>query len=161
MKRILAVLALAACLAAPAAADTLAQQVQAEASRLLTQVRSAEATARARPSAKPAALTPALVADLQRFGLAAVRLSSEIDKAGGPADLRCIFRGMAGETDKQLAAISVATTGAAQAKALSGLSHMLSDAVLIAPAVGGTAQAKATANVVSAAAQQCSIERDF
>lgn len=126
--------------AQPAAADTLAQQVKAEASRLLAEVRSAETAARAQPSAKPAAVAPGLVADLQRFGLAASRLSIEIDRAGGPADLRCIFRGMAGETDKQLAAISAAATGSAQAKALAGLDHMLSDAILIAPAVEGGAR---------------------
>jgi len=140
MKRILAVLALACCLAAPAAADTLAQQVQAEASRLLTEVRSAETAARVRPSAKPAALAPAVVADLQRFGLAASRLSVEIESKSGPADLRCIFRGMAGETDKQLKAVAEAANGAAQAKALASLNHMLSDAVLIAPAVEGGAR---------------------
>jgi hypothetical protein len=135
MKRILAAVALACCLVAPAAADTLAQQVQAEASRLLTEVRSAETAARARPSAKPAALAPALVADLQRFGLVAGRLSVEIEGAGGPADLRCIFRGMASETDKQLKAAAEAANGTVQATALSRLSHMLGDAVLIAPAV--------------------------
>ncbi|OYW42198.1 MAG: hypothetical protein B7Z38_05780 [Rhodobacterales bacterium 12-64-8] len=161
MKRILAAFALAALLALPAAADTLAQQIQTEASRLLLQVKSAEAAANAKPSARPAPLSPALVADLQRFGLAAVRLSGEIDKAGGPKDLRCIFRGMAAETDNQLKAASGATNGAAQAKALSRLNHMLSDAVLIAPAVGGPAQVRAAANARSAAAQQCEISRDF
>ncbi len=154
MKRILAALALACCLVAPAAADTLAQQVQAEASRLLTEVRSAEAAARARASAKPTAVDATLVADLQRFGLAASRLSMEIDRAGGPTDLRCIFRGMAGETDKQLAAISVAATGAAQAKALAGLDHMLSDAILIAPAVeSGAKTARVTATAQCPAAE--------
>lgn len=154
MKRILAVLALACCLAAPAAADTLAQQVQAEASRLLAEVRSAETAARARPSAKPAALAPALVADLQRFGLVASRLSVEIDQAGGPADLRCIFRGMAGETDKQLKAAAAAANGTAQAAALSRLGHMLGDAVLIAPAVeGGPRPARVSAMAQCPAAE--------
>lgn len=161
MKQLVALLMLSLAFASPAAADTLAQQVQAEASRLLLQVKSAEIAANAKPSAKPAPLSPTLVADLQRFGLAAVRLSGEIDKAGGPKDLRCIFRGMAAETDNQLKAASDAMTGAAQAKALSRLNHMLSDAVLIAPAVGGPAQAKAAANARSAAAQQCEISRDF
>jgi hypothetical protein len=140
MKRILAALALALLLPSPAAADTLAQQVQAEASRLLAEVRSAETAARARPSAKPATLAPALVADLQRFGMAASRLSIQIDSAGGPADLRCIFRGMAGETDKQLNAAAEAANGTAQAAALSRLGHLLSDAALIAPAVEGAAR---------------------
>jgi hypothetical protein len=161
MKRILAALALGLLTALPAVADTLAGQVQTEAARLLTQVKAAEATAKARPSAAPAPLAPALVSDLQRFGLAASRLSVEIDQRGGPTDLRCIFRGMAAEADAQLSAASSAKTGAAQAKALSRINHLLSDAVLIAPAVGGAAQAKAAANAVSAAAQQCQVERDF
>ncbi len=159
MKRFAVALVLMFAVALPAAAETLAQQVQAEASRLLTQVKSAEATARA--SAKPSALSPALVSDLQRFGLAASRLSVEIDSKRGPADLRCIFRGMAAETEKQLHAASAATSGMTQAKALASLNRMLSDAVLIAPAVGRPAQANAAANAASPAAQQCSIERNF
>jgi hypothetical protein len=166
MKRILVALALAFATASPAAAETLAQQVQAEAGRLLTQVKAAEAAAKAKTSARPTPLAPAFVADLQRFALATSRLSVEIDQRGGPADLRCIFRGMAAEADAQLQAASSATTGTAQAKALSRINHMLSDAVLIAPAVGWpaqapSAQAKAAANAISAAAQQCQIDRSF
>lgn len=161
MKRLALSLALALLLALPASAHTLASQVQAEASRLLLQVKSAESAAKAKPSAPPTPLAPALVTDLQRFGLATSRLSIEIDQRGGPADLRCILRGMAAEADAQLQAASSAATGASQAKALSRINHMLSDAALIAPAVGGPAQAKAAANAVSAAAQQCQIDRDF
>ncbi len=161
MKRLVVSLAIALTLVSPASADTLASQVQTEASRLLLQVKSAESVAKAKPSAKPAQLAPALVSDLQRLGLAASRPSVEIDQRGGPADLRCIFRGMAAEADAQLQAASSAPTGAAQAKALSRLNHMLSDAVLIAPAVGSPAKAKAAANAVSAAAQQCQIDRSF
>lgn len=150
MKRIIAALALAVTLAAPAAASPLSEQVQAEASRLLTQVTAAEKAARARPGAKPAALAPALTADLQRFGLAASRLSGEIDKTGGPKDLRCIFRGMADEAGNQLAAASAAVTGADQAKALARLSHMLKDAVEIAPAVGGKATAASSTRAAAA-----------
>ena len=137
MKRLVAIVLLALALAQPVAADTLAQQVQAEAGRLLAQVKAAEIAARARPSITPTPVAPALVADLQRFGLVASRLSLEIDRAGGPADLRCIFRGMAGETDAQLKAAAEAANGGAQAAALARLGHMLGDAVLIAPAVEG------------------------
>ena len=89
----------------------------------------------------------------QRFGLAASRLSVEIDRRGGPTDLRCIFRGMAEETDKQLAAAGGATTGADQAKAYARLTDMLKDAVEIAPAVGGMPPVKAGA--ARASATQC------
>lgn len=152
MKRIIALAALALLSAAPALADTLADQVKAEAQRLLTQVTSLETAAKARPGAKPAPLTPTLAADLQRFGLAASRLSTEIDQRGGPTDLRCIFRGMADETGKQLASASAAKTNADQAKALARLTHILKDAAEIAPAVGGKATAASSAR---AAAAQC------
>ena len=134
-------------------ADTLPEQVKADAARLLRSVDDAKAAAAARPALKPAPLAPALVGDLQRFGMSASRLSLEIDKRGGPMDLRCIFRGMAEETDVQLKAVSAASTGSQQAAALDRLSHMLEDAVEIAPAVGS--QTKTAAKPSSAAAQTC------
>lgn len=149
MKRAIAALALSLLSAGPAAADTLASQLRAEAQRLLTQVSSVESAARSRPTAKPHPLAPALSSELQRFGLAASRLSSEIDQRGGPADLRCIFRGMAEETGKQLAAASSAKTGADQATALGRLTHMLEDAVEIAPAVGGSSAKAVRAGLIA------------
>jgi hypothetical protein len=69
---------------------------------------------------------------------------------------------MAEETGKQLSAASSAATGAAQAAALSRLSHMLSDAVEIAPAVGSTsAKTKTAASAEPAAANSCPVVRDF
>ncbi len=163
MRRLLACLALALFTALPVAADTLPEQLRSEASRLLVQVNAAHSAAKAKAGLKPSSLTPALLGDLQRFGLAASRLSLEIDQRGGPTDLRCIFRGMAEETDAQLKLASSATTGTLQATALSRLSHMLKDAVEIAPAVGGSAavQTKVAANVKSAAAGKCEAVRDF
>ena len=152
MKRLAILLSLALLAVAPARADTLAAQVAAEAKRLLAQVSAAQSSVAARPGAKPKPITPDLSTELQRFGLAASRLYSEIDERGGPADLRCIFRGMAEETDKQLAAANTAKTGADQAKALGRITHMLKDAVEIAPAVGGTATAASSSR---AAAGQC------
>lgn len=149
--------------AAPVAARTRPEQVKSEASRLLVQVNAAQTAAKAKVGLKPAALEPTMVGDLQRLGLAASRLSLEIDQRGGPTGLRCIFRGMAEETDTQLKVASAALTGTTQAAALSRLSHMLKDAVEIASAVGGgsNAQTKATANLSSAAANTCTASRDF
>lgn len=163
MKRFLACLALTLCAALPAAAETLPEQIRSEASRLLVQVNTVQSAATAKAGLKPSGLTPALVGDLQRFGLAASRLSLEIDQRGGPTDLRCIFRGMAEEADAQIKLASSATTGTLQAAALSRLSHMLKDAIEIAPAVGGGAsvQMKAAANMKSAAATKCEAVRDF
>lgn len=159
MKRFAILLAAAVVTALPASADTLAEQIKAEAVRLLTQVNAAEGVAKARPAAKPLAVAPALSADLQRFGLAASRLAVEIDQRGGPTDLRCIFRGMAEETDKQLTAAGGAATGADQAQAYARLTHMLKDAVEIAPAVGGLPPAKAGTAKVPAA--QCPAAQNF
>ncbi|MDP3495955.1 MAG: hypothetical protein Q8R82_22825 [Hyphomonadaceae bacterium] len=163
MKHLLACLAVAIFMAMPAQADGLPEQVRAEASRLLAQVNAAETAAKRRVGLKPAPLSSTLVGDLQRFAMTASRLSMEIDQRGGPADLRCIFRGMAEETDVQLEVVSSATTGTAQAAALSRLSHMLRDAVEIAPAIGSgaAAQTKAAANLKSAAAGKCEAVRDF
>jgi hypothetical protein len=152
MKRLTLLLTLALLTVTPANADTLAIHVGAEAKRLLAQVSSAQASATARPGAKPQPIAPALATDLQRFGLAASRLSSEIDQRGGPADLRCIFRGMAEETGKQITAANAAATGAEQVRALARLTHMLKDAVDIAPSVGGNATAASSSR---AAAAQC------
>jgi hypothetical protein len=143
-------------------ADGLPKQVGVEAARLLVQVDAARRAADARPALKPADLAPNLVTDLQRFALAASRLSLEIDQRGGPADLRCIFRGMAEETGKQLSAASAATNGAQQAAALSRLSHMLSDAIEIAPAADApVAKTKTAASTEPAAANTCPVVRDF
>lgn len=157
MKRAVALLSLTLLTALPAHADTLAEQVKTEAARLLAQVSAAETTARRQSSARPPAVAPALASDLQRFGLATSRLSIEIDQRGGPTDLRCIFRGMAEETGKQLTAADAAATGADQAQAYARLTHMLKDAIEIAPAVGGLPPAKSGA----AKAAQCPAVRDF
>ncbi len=157
MKRLAVLFSLAVMIAPTAWADTLADQVRAEAARLLTQVSAAGNAAKANPAAKPQAVTPALTADLQRFGLAASRLSVEIDQRTGPTDLRCIFRGMAEETDRQLTAAHGAANGAVQAQAYARLTHMLQDAVDIAPAVGGLPPARP----IAAKAAQCPVTRDF
>jgi hypothetical protein len=143
MKRFLYPVAALVFITTAAFADTLPEQVRAEAQSLLVEIDRAKAQANSRSSLAPAALPPQLVGGLQRFGMSASRLSTEIDKTGGPTDLRCIFRGMAEETDNQLKAVSAAKTGAEQAAALTRLAHMLRDAVEIAPAVGGKAMAGA------------------
>ena len=152
MKRLAIVISAALLMCFPARADTLAEQVATEAKRLLAQVSAAQNAASARPAAKAQSVSASLAADLQRFGLAASRLSTEINQRGGPTDLRCIFRGMADETSKQLAVATSAKSSADRAKAYARLTHMLKDAVEIAPAVGGKATA---ASSVRAAAAQC------
>lgn len=137
-------------LAAPAHAGPTGTDLAAEASRLMTQVNAVRAEALAHPAARAKPLPQPLVADLERFGLSASRLSVEIDKAGGPVDLRCIFRGMAEETDTQLKAAAAAPNGSAQARPLDRLASMLRDANEIAPAAALASSASRTGKPMTA-----------
>lgn len=75
--------------------------------------------------------------DLDRFSADAMRLSRAIDAAGGPIDLRCIFRGMAGDAASRLEALNEAQTAADQARIYREISALMHDAAEIAPAADG------------------------
>ncbi|WP_203295114.1 hypothetical protein [Maricaulis parjimensis] len=101
-----------------------------------------EATTRSRAAAqRPAApATPLDIEDpysfeLDQFAVEAMMLSREIDAAGGPVDLRCIFRGMSNDTQARIEAINTAETAAEQAHIYAGLADLMRDAAEIAPAV--------------------------
>lgn len=64
-------------------------------------------------------------------------LSRQIDAAGGPIDLRCIFRGMSEDAARQLEALNAADTAAEQAHIYAGLADLMRDANEIAPAIDG------------------------
>ena len=134
-------LALFAPLAPAQAGPQEAQRLQTQAALLLDNARISLDTALSAPALAPPDLSPAFVAGLQAFGLAASRLSLEIENAGGPQDMRCIFRGMAEETGAQLDAMMLAHTGADQAAALERIVSMLDDAKLVARAAALSLQA--------------------
>jgi hypothetical protein len=75
--------------------------------------------------------------DLDRFAADAMRLSRAIDEAGGPVDLRCIFRGMSGDAASRLEALNAAETAADQARVYREISALMHDAAEIAPAADG------------------------
>jgi hypothetical protein len=169
-------LTIMAALVAPfACAETLAEAVRADALRLQPQIEAAQRHAAQRALLLPAPLRSDLVSGLQIFGLNAARLAADLDSSGGASDLRCIFRGMAEETDVQLNAIASAKTGAQQAEALRRLSGMLRDATEIAPAlaVRNTTASRLTASHltarqtdaagtgVQAASNRCAVDPDF
>ena len=56
-------------------------------------------------------------------------------EAGGPIDLRCIFRGMSADATSRLEALNAAETAAEQAHIYADLAALMSDASEIAPAV--------------------------
>ncbi|WP_417481043.1 hypothetical protein [Maricaulis sp.] len=75
--------------------------------------------------------------DLDQFSADAMRLSRAIDEAGGPIDLRCIFRGMSGDAASRLEALNAAETAADQARVYREISALMHDAAEIAPAADG------------------------
>ncbi|MAK65187.1 MAG: hypothetical protein CMF75_10695 [Maricaulis sp.] len=101
-----------------------------------------EASARSQSAAqRPAApATPLDIEDpytfeLDQFAAESLMLSREIDAAGGPVDLRCIFRGMSRDTQARIDAINAAETAAEQAHIYAGLADLMRDAAEIAPAI--------------------------
>ncbi|WP_291842970.1 hypothetical protein [Maricaulis sp.] len=102
--------------------------------------------ATARERARQAALRPAAPAspldiedplsfELEQFSVEALLMSRRIDEAGGPIDLRCIFRGMSADAASRLEALNAAETAAEQAHIYTDLAALMSDASEIAPAV--------------------------
>lgn len=118
-----------------------ARHLQAQATHLLSDAHTTLDHALSAPALSPPEPSPAFISGLQTFGLAASRLSLDLENAGGPQDMRCIFRGMAEETGVQLDAIMQAQTGAEQADALERIISMLDDAGLVAKAAALSLQA--------------------
>ncbi|MEA1943133.1 MAG: hypothetical protein U9P68_12890 [Pseudomonadota bacterium] len=106
----------------------------------------AEATARSQTAAqRPAApahpldIEDPFAFELEQFSVEALMLSRRIDAAGGPIDLRCIFRGMSADAGARLEALNEAETAAQQAHIYAGLADLMRDASEIAPAVDSDA----------------------
>lgn len=74
--------------------------------------------------------TAGFEAEIARFSVTASRLAGWIDDENGPADLGCIFRGMAAEAESQLEALDAGKTE----DALERLTPMFSDAELVSAA---------------------------
>lgn len=87
--------------------------------------------------AEPIDLDDPLQYDLDQFSADAMRLSRAIDEAGGPIDLRCIFRGMSGDAASRLEALNAADTAADQARVYREIAALMHDATEIAPAADG------------------------
>ncbi|SDM29700.1 hypothetical protein [Maricaulis salignorans] len=140
MRHILPALAATLCLSATALAGPGADL--AETARLIAdQARERADYAAARPSAPAAGieLGDPLQYALDQFSADAMRLSRTIDEAGGPIDLRCIFRGMSGDAASRLEALHAAETFADQARIYREISALMHDAAEIAPAADGEA----------------------
>ncbi len=122
MKRVVAIISLAFAVAMPASASPeLASDWGKKAAELYDQTVAIREGERA----------PARYNDeLARFSVTASRLARWIDAEGGPADLGCIFRGMADESEAQLGALESGRKDVA----IDRLTLMFSDAELISAA---------------------------
>ena len=111
----------------------------AEAIGQTARVRSREAASRPAAPATPLDIEDPFSFELEQFALEAMLMSRRIDEAGGPLDLRCIFRGMSADASSRLEALNAAETAAQQAHIYADLAALMSGASEIAPAVDGEA----------------------
>lgn len=127
--------------ATPAHAD--AGRVEILAARIAETAQARAAAFQASPAAPAEAPAPGdvLMSDLTEFALAARALSVEIEASGGPADLRCIFRGMSGDVEDRIAALDAAETRADMSRAYTEIKRLAEQARRIA---GDTALAAHT-----------------
>jgi hypothetical protein len=130
--------AIAATLLAPAAAQAgPGSDFAAFAAAIgeTARARSQEAARRPAAPATPLDIEDPLSFELEQFSVEALLMSRRIDEAGGPIDLRCIFRGMSADATARLEALNAAETAAEQAHIYADLAALMSDASDIAPAV--------------------------
>lgn len=140
MRQIATALLLAAAVTAGASAGPGSDFAEF-ASRLRGEAAARSQAAAARPAAPadPLDIEDPFGFELEQFSVEALVMSRRIDAAGGPVDLRCIFRGMSADAGARLEALNTAETAAEQAHIYAGLAELMRDAAEIAPAVDGEA----------------------
>lgn len=111
------------------------------ATSLRSQAESRARRAAANPAAPPTRLDieDPFFFELEQFSVDALRLSRAIDQAGGPVDLRCIFRGMSSDAAARLDALNGADSRGDQARVYRAIADLMRDAAEIAPAVDNEA----------------------
>lgn len=92
-----------------------------------------EVEAEARSLAGRHEFSPSYLADLTEFSSDSMRLSEALRAGEAPADLPCIFRGIAEDAMVHAAELQQATTPAEEANAFAALNALLDDAILLAP----------------------------
>ena len=153
MKRLLACLAISILPLSAEASTDLARQWGLEASRL------SEETTRlihAVDRGQHADISDRYALDIYRFGRTSQDLATWIDNSNGPNDLGCIFRGMAAESEDQLAQLETSDATTARRESLRRLASMFADAEMIAVA----AQRRAPAPGLAATGTKASCAAD-
>ncbi|MGJ3230209.1 MAG: hypothetical protein ACFE0P_00250 [Oceanicaulis sp.] len=128
----LTALVLAAATALSAHAD--AERVQQLAAGIAAEAQSRAQAFQTNPAAPAEAPPPGdpLLSRLTEFALAAHTLSLEIEETGGPADLRCIFRGMSGDVEDRIADLDSAETRADMSRAYAEIARLARQAAQLA-----------------------------
>jgi len=141
MMRTLLTAALAATALAASAQAGPGADLAEFAERLGAQAEARSQAAAQRPAAPahPLDIEDPFAFELEQFSVEALMLSRRIDAAGGPIDLRCIFRGMSADAGSRLEALNDAETAAQQAHIYAGLADLMRDASEIAPAIDSDA----------------------
>ncbi len=124
--------------AGPAVSDDLFDAFSAfneQAQVLETLANDAASRSGAHPFAPPEgyALSGEFARRIDQFSDLATGLVVRLDAKGGPKDLRCIYRGMAEDAKRRLAALQRAQNAGAQAVILNGLGALFSDAREVTP----------------------------
>jgi hypothetical protein len=111
------------------------QAFDAEAQALQVLAEQAANNASAHPFAPPEgfALSGEFARRIAVFSDRAAALSARIDSMGGPKDLRCIYRGMAEDAKKRLAALHHAKNAGEQAMVLKDMDALFMDASEVTP----------------------------
>ncbi|MEQ1618638.1 MAG: hypothetical protein ABL883_09885 [Terricaulis sp.] len=99
-----------------------------------------EVEAEARSLAGRHEFSPSFLADLTEFSGDSMRLSDALRAGEAPADLPCIFRGIAEDAMAHAAELQRAATPAEEAEAFAALSALLDDAILLAPMAAAAEQ---------------------
>ena len=97
------------------------------------QERQGALTTRAGQTQPPLPQDDLFLEQLERFAVDAARLSRHVEETGGPGDLRCIFRGMAEDSQRHLEHLLTEQSGSDRARTYQDLAGLMSDARLIAP----------------------------
>ena len=124
----------AACLSAPAMAGP-GQDLAETAERLRVEAQDRAETYTGMPGAtlEPIASDDMFLIDVADFAAASARLSLDIENDGGPQDLRCIFRGMAGDAQARLNDLESQQSGADLARVYRAYVRLFTQASEIAP----------------------------
>lgn len=133
MRTILAALA-AVAVSAPALAGP-GSELAETAGRLRAEAESRAETFTAMPGASiaPISQDDPFLTDVTDFAAASALLSHRIEASGGPQDLRCIFRGMAGDAQERIADLETRHNGADLARIYRDYVYLFAQAEEIAP----------------------------